>query len=68
MAVSDAARMSSIFREWALVSVVASGWLSDRIGVNGRSLVLFLGLAATAACPAAAHVDALERSRPRCCR
>jgi sugar phosphate permease len=47
--VSDAARLSSIFPGVGAVSVVASGWLSDRIGVNGRSLVLFLGLAATAA-------------------
>jgi hypothetical protein len=47
--VSDAARMSSIFPGVGAVSVVASGWLSDRIGVNGRSLVLLLGLAATAA-------------------
>jgi OPA family glycerol-3-phosphate transporter-like MFS transporter len=47
--VSDAARLSSIFPGVGAVSVVVSGWLSDRIGVNGRSLVLFLGLAATAA-------------------
>ncbi len=47
--VSDAARLSSIFPGVGAVSVVASGWLSDRIGVNGRSLMLFLGLAATAA-------------------
>jgi OPA family glycerol-3-phosphate transporter-like MFS transporter len=31
------------------VSVLATGWLSDRLGVNGRSLILFIGLAATAA-------------------
>ncbi|MDB6097957.1 MAG: transporter, family, sugar phosphate sensor protein UhpC [Gammaproteobacteria bacterium] len=47
--VSDSARMSSIFPGVGAVSVVASGWLSDRIGVNGRSLLLFLGLGATAA-------------------
>jgi OPA family glycerol-3-phosphate transporter-like MFS transporter len=46
--VSDAARLSAIFPGVGAVSVIASGWLSDRIGVNGRSLVLFLGLAATA--------------------
>ena len=27
----------------------ASGWLSDRLGANGRALILFLGFAATAA-------------------
>jgi len=31
------------------ISVVVTGWLSDRIGVNGRSLLLFLGLSTTAA-------------------
>jgi OPA family glycerol-3-phosphate transporter-like MFS transporter len=46
--VSDAARLSAIFPGVGAVSVVASGWLSDRLGVNGRSLVLFLGLTAAA--------------------
>jgi len=27
---------------------LATGWLSDRLGVNGRSLIMFAGLAATA--------------------
>ncbi len=31
------------------LSVLATGWLSDRLGVNGRSMILFAGLAATAA-------------------
>ena len=46
---SDAARMSGIFPGVGAVSVLATGWLSDRLGVNGRSLILFVGLAATAA-------------------
>jgi sugar phosphate permease len=45
----DAARMSGIFPGVGAVSVLATGWLSDRLGVNGRSLILFLGLAAAAA-------------------
>jgi OPA family glycerol-3-phosphate transporter-like MFS transporter len=29
--------------------VLATGWLSDRLGVNGRALIMFVGLTATAA-------------------
>ncbi len=47
--VSNAARMSSIFPGVGAVSVLATGWLSDRLGINGRSLIMFVGLAATAA-------------------
>jgi OPA family glycerol-3-phosphate transporter-like MFS transporter len=46
---SSAAGMSAIFPAVGVVSVLVSGWLSDRIGVHGRSLILFLGLATTAA-------------------
>jgi sugar phosphate permease len=46
---SNAARMSAIFPGVGAVSVLATGWLSDRLGVNGRSLILFVGLGATAA-------------------
>jgi sugar phosphate permease len=46
---SNAAGMSAIFPAVGAVSVIATGWLSDRLGVNGRSLLLFLGLGATAA-------------------
>ena len=46
---SDAAGMSAIFPGVGAASVLATGWLSDRLGMNGRSLILFLGLAATAA-------------------
>ena len=46
---SHAARMSSVFPAVGAVSVLATGWLSDRLGVNGRALVMFVGLAAAAA-------------------
>src|SRR5271157_2429596 len=38
---SNAARMSAVFPGVGAVSVLATGWLSDRIGVNGRSLLMF---------------------------
>jgi alpha-ketoglutarate-dependent taurine dioxygenase/MFS family permease len=44
-----AAGMSAVFPAVGAVSVVATGWLSDRLGVNGRPLLLLLGLSATAA-------------------
>jgi len=46
---SSAARMSAVFPGVGAVSVLATGWLSDRLGVNGRSLIMFVGLSATAA-------------------
>jgi sugar phosphate permease len=46
---SNAARMSSVFPGVGAVSVLATGWLSDRLGVNGRALIMFIGLTATAA-------------------
>src|SRR6202020_1552736 len=46
---SNSAGMSAIFPGVGAVSVLATGWLSDRLGVNGRSLLLFVGLTATAA-------------------
>jgi sugar phosphate permease len=45
---ADAARMSSIFPGVGAVSVLATGWLSDRLGVNGRSLIMFVGLSGAA--------------------
>jgi sugar phosphate permease len=45
----DAARTSAIFPGVGAISVVVTGWLSDRLGVNGRSIILFTGLATTAA-------------------
>jgi sugar phosphate permease len=46
---SNAARFSAIFPAVGAVSVLTTGWLSDRLGVNGRALIMFVGLAATAA-------------------
>jgi OPA family glycerol-3-phosphate transporter-like MFS transporter len=46
---SHAATMSALFPGVGAVSVLLAGWLSDRLGLNGRSLLLFLGLTATAA-------------------
>src|SRR5580704_3528389 len=43
------AGMSAIFPGVGAASVLLAGWLSDRLGLNGRSLLLFLGLTATAA-------------------
>jgi sugar phosphate permease len=45
---SNSAGMSAIFPGVGALSVLVTGWLSDRLGMNGRSLLLFLGLAATA--------------------
>src|SRR3984893_10888374 len=45
---SNAARMSAVFPGVGAVSVLATGWLSDRLGVNGRSLIMFVGLGASA--------------------
>ena len=46
---SHAAAMSALFPGVGAVSVLLAGWLSDRLGLNGRALLLFLGLSATAA-------------------
>jgi OPA family glycerol-3-phosphate transporter-like MFS transporter len=46
---SHAATMSAVFPGVGALSVLAAGWLSDRLGLNGRSLLMFLGLGATAA-------------------
>ncbi len=46
---SNAAGMSAVFPAVGALSVLVSGWLSDRLGANGRSLLMFIGLAATAA-------------------
>lgn len=45
----NAAGFSAIFPAVGAVSVLFSGWLSDRLGIGGRALLMFLGLAATAA-------------------
>jgi sugar phosphate permease len=46
---SDSAAKSAIFPGVGVASVLLAGWLSDRLGLNGRALLLFLGLSATAA-------------------
>jgi OPA family glycerol-3-phosphate transporter-like MFS transporter len=43
-----AAKASAIFPAVGAVSVLLSGWISDRIGTNGRSIVMLFGLTATA--------------------
>jgi OPA family glycerol-3-phosphate transporter-like MFS transporter len=47
--VSGAAGTSAVFPAVGAASVIVTGWLSDRLGVNGRALILFIGLAATVA-------------------
>lgn len=46
---SSAASMSAVFPAVGAISVLLSGWLSDRIGENGRSTIMFFGFAASAA-------------------
>jgi len=46
---SHSATLSAIFPAVGVVSVLVAGWLSDRLGLNGRSLLMFLGLGAAAA-------------------
>jgi len=43
-----AASLSAIFPAVGAVSVIVTGWLSDRLGANSRSLVMLVGLSATA--------------------
>jgi sugar phosphate permease len=45
---SSAASMSAVFPAVGSVSVIIMGWLSDRLGITGRSKIMFWGLAATA--------------------
>jgi sugar phosphate permease len=45
--VSHAAAMSAIFPGVGALSVLAAGWLSDRLGLAGRSLLLLVGLCGT---------------------
>jgi OPA family glycerol-3-phosphate transporter-like MFS transporter len=44
-----AASMSAIFPAVGAVSVVLTGWWSDRLGVTGRSMIMVLSLAVAAA-------------------
>ena len=45
---SRAATLSAIFPGVGVASALFAGWLSDRLGLSGRSLLLFLGLAGAA--------------------
>ncbi len=45
--VGRAASLSAVFPAVGAVSVLAMGWLSDWLGVNGRPLILAIGLTAT---------------------
>ncbi|HEX4649649.1 MAG TPA: MFS transporter [Steroidobacteraceae bacterium] len=46
---SHSASMSAVFPGVGVASVLLAGWLSDRLGLSGRSLLMLVGLAATAA-------------------
>jgi len=46
---SQSATLSAIFPAVGAASVLLAGWLSDRLGLSGRSLLMFTGLAGTAA-------------------
>jgi OPA family glycerol-3-phosphate transporter-like MFS transporter len=45
--IASAAGTSAIFPAVGAVSVLAMGWLSDRMGPSGRSMVMFFSLTAT---------------------
>ena len=45
---SRAAGTSAIFPAVGAASVFITGWISDRLGVSGRSIVMFIGLTAAA--------------------
>src|SRR5262249_29128407 len=47
--VGNAARTSAIFPLAGAASVLIVGWLGDRLGLAGRSVVMCVGLAATGA-------------------
>ncbi len=65
---SNAARLSSIFPGVGAVSVLATGWLSDRLGVNGRVADHVRGIERDCRGPARADDHALELTAGRCCR
>jgi len=46
---SRSATVSAIFPGVGLVSVLFAGWLSDRLGLNGRAVIMFAGLSGTVA-------------------
>jgi sugar phosphate permease len=59
---SEAASLSAVFPAVGAVSVLVTGWLSDRLGPVGRPLLLLGGLAATAL--ALLALTALRASTP----
>ena len=46
---SRAASVSAVFPGVGVISVLLCGWLSDRMGLNGRAILMFLGLSGAAA-------------------
>jgi sugar phosphate permease len=46
---SGSANMSAIFPLVGAASVLITGWMSDQLGPSGRSMIISLGMAATAA-------------------
>jgi len=46
---AEAATLSAVFPGVGVVSVLATGWFSDRLGVTGRPAIMLAGLAAAAA-------------------
>ena len=47
---SQAAARSALFPLFGGVAVILAGVVSDKLGLNGRNLVLFVGMAASAVC------------------
>ena len=59
LSAGDAGSFSAVFPAVGAVSVLITGWLSDRLGVNGRALLMFIGLTlATAALIALVSIPA----------
>lgn len=48
LTMSNAAGWSAIFPGVGAISVLLTGWLGDRLGTNGRPLILFVGMTAAA--------------------
>src|SRR5207248_207343 len=48
--VSESAGVSAIFPGVGVASVLLAGWLSDRLGLHGRALLMFLGIGVVAFC------------------
>jgi sugar phosphate permease len=47
LSVAQAAKFSAVFPAVGAVSVLATGWLSDWLGANGRAILMAIGLAAS---------------------